>query len=97
MAHRLGNLVLGLLPRVEAHVGIRRETHDLHGHGVRVRGDVVRQYQYGPLARTKSRVTVNTKSALERYIAFRKESTIAVVISGRRAHSGGPQPLMLLV
>src|SRR5713226_8596445 len=48
-------------------------------------------------ARTKSRVTVKTKSALERYILLRNESTIAIVISGRRAHSGGPQPVMLLL
>ena len=46
--------------------------------------------------RTKSRVTVKTKSALERYIVFRKASTIAIVMSGRRAQSAGPQPVMLL-
>ena len=45
--------------------------------------------------RTKSRVTVKTKSGLERYILFRNASTIAIVMSGRRAHSAGPQPLML--
>jgi hypothetical protein len=42
MAHRLGNPVLGLLPRVDAHFGLRSETHDLHGHSVWVRRDVVR-------------------------------------------------------
>src|SRR3989442_1394632 len=41
LAHCLGNQVLGLLPGVDAHVGLRREAHDLHGHGVRVRRDIV--------------------------------------------------------
>src|ERR1700722_15072246 len=41
-------------------------------------------------ARTKSRVTVKTKSGSVRYILVRNASTIAIVISGRRAHSGGP-------
>ena len=45
--------------------------------------------------RTKSRVTVKTKSALERYIVFRNLSTIAIVMSDRRATSPGPQPVML--
>src|SRR5262249_61957971 len=45
--------------------------------------------------RTKSRVTVKTKSALERYILFRKASTMSIVTSGRLAHSGGAHPLML--
>src|SRR5882724_5784468 len=42
-------------------------------------------------ARTKSRVTVKTKSALARYILFRKASTISIVMSGRRAQSAGPR------
>ena len=46
-------------------------------------------------ARAKSRVTVKTKSAWERYILIRNFSTIAIVISGRRAHSAGPQPVTL--
>lgn len=46
-------------------------------------------------ARTKSRVTVKTKSALERNIVLRKASTIGIVISGRRATRSGPHPLML--
>jgi len=45
LAHRLGNQVLGLLPGVDAYFGLRREAHNLHGHGIRVRRDVVRQDQ----------------------------------------------------
>src|SRR5882724_796958 len=52
LAHRLGNQALRLLPGVEAHVGLRGQTHDLHGYGVWVRRDVVRQDQYRCLART---------------------------------------------
>ena len=46
-------------------------------------------------ARTKSRVTVMTKSGLERYILVRNLSTIAIVMSGRRAVSAGPQLFIL--
>src|SRR5712691_5604468 len=45
LAHRVGNQVLGLLPGVNAYFGLRREAHNLHGHGVWVRRDVVRQDQ----------------------------------------------------
>src|SRR5207244_5980053 len=45
--------------------------------------------------RTKSRVTVKTKSALVRYILVRNLSTISIVMSGRRLTSSGPQPLIL--
>src|SRR3954466_2829073 len=41
--------------------------------------------------RTKSRVTVKTKSALVRYIRVRNLSTLSIVISGRRLTSSGPQ------
>src|SRR5262245_65673565 len=47
--------------------------------------------------RTKSRVTVKTKSALVRYILFKKASTIAIGMSGRRAQRAGPQPEILLL
>src|SRR5271169_615578 len=48
--------------------------------------------------RTKSRVTVYTKSArAPPYILVRKVSTIAIVMSGRQAHNSGPQPFMLLL
>src|SRR5262249_61011212 len=47
-------------------------------------------------ARTNSRVTVYTKSARARYILVRKVSTIAIVMSGRRADSPGPPPRTLL-
>ena len=46
--------------------------------------------------RTKSRVTVNMKSASVRNILVRKVSTISIVISGRRSTSAGPQPFMPL-
>src|SRR5262245_64416879 len=46
--------------------------------------------------RTKSRVTVKTKSALVRYILVRDLSTISIVISGRRLIRSGPQPLILV-
>ena len=46
-------------------------------------------------ARTKSRVTVNTKSARLVYMFVRKSCTMSMVTSGRRAQSAGPQPLML--
>src|SRR4029077_17943839 len=46
--------------------------------------------------RTKSRVTVKTKSGLVRYIFVRNLSTIAIVISGRLVVNWGAQPLMLL-
>jgi hypothetical protein len=36
MAHRQRNLVWGVLPRIKAHLRIRREMHRLHRHGVRV-------------------------------------------------------------
>src|SRR5439155_1079644 len=44
--------------------------------------------------RTKSRVTVKTKSGLVRYILVRNLSTISIVMSGRRAVSAGPQPFI---
>ena len=74
VAHRLLNVVLGVLPRVDAHFSLGRQTH----------------------GRTKSRVTVKTKSAFVRYILLRKASTMSMVISGRRSQSAGPQPFMLL-
>src|SRR5438045_144396 len=46
--------------------------------------------------RTKSRVTVKTKSALVRYILVRNLSTISIVISGRRLISSGPHPFIFV-
>src|SRR6266576_3315433 len=46
--------------------------------------------------RTKSRVTVKTKSGLVRYILVRNLSTISMVISGRRLTNSGPQPVILV-
>ena len=42
VAHGQGNPVLGFLPGVEAHFGLRRKERRLHGHRVRVSRDVVR-------------------------------------------------------
>ena len=46
---------------------------------------------------TKSRVTVNTKSGLVRYILVRNFSACSIVRSGRRLTSSGAQPFMLAV
>src|SRR6202048_4232237 len=46
--------------------------------------------------RTKSRVTVKTKSGLVRYIFVRNFSTIAIVMPGRRLTNAGPQPVILV-
>ena len=43
LAHRQGNPLLGLFPGEDAHFGFRREHRALHGDGVWVRGDLVRQ------------------------------------------------------
>src|SRR5216683_3655318 len=50
LAHRQGNPLLGLLPRENAHFGIWREHRRLHGDGVRMRRNVIRQDQHGRLA-----------------------------------------------
>src|SRR2546425_12898482 len=42
--------------------------------------------------RTKSRVTVKTKSGLVRYILVRYFSTVSIVMSGRRLTNSGPGP-----
>ena len=96
LAHRQRNPFLGLLPWVDAHFGLRREHRALHGDGQWMRRDVIRQDQYRRLAlRTKSRVTVKTKSAFVRNILVTNFSTVSVVISGRRLTSSAPQPVML--
>src|SRR5437867_5273366 len=46
--------------------------------------------------RTKSRVTVKTKSGLLRYILVRNFWTMSILISGRRLTNSGPQPVILL-
>ncbi len=50
LAHRYGNALFGLLPRVHAHFGLRRKHRALQGDGVRMRRDIVGQDQYGRLA-----------------------------------------------
>ena len=47
--------------------------------------------------RTKSRSTVNTKSARFVYMLLRNAETISIVISGRRLMNSGAQSLMLLL
>src|SRR5216683_3520978 len=50
LAYRQGNPLLGLLPREHAHFGIWREHRGLHGDGIRMRRDIIRQDKYGRLA-----------------------------------------------
>jgi len=50
VAHRLGDQVLGLLPRVHCHLRVRCEGNDLHGDGVGMRRGVVRHDQDRRLA-----------------------------------------------
>ena len=45
LAHRQGNSFLGFFPGEDAHLGFWREHRALHGDGVWVRRDVVRQDQ----------------------------------------------------
>ena len=46
--------------------------------------------------RTKSRVTLKTKSLFSRYIFLRKAAHISIVTSGLLAHSAGAQFFKLL-
>src|SRR5947207_11588586 len=50
LAHRQGNPLFGLLPRENTHLGLWREHRGLHGDGVGMPRDIVRQDQYGRLA-----------------------------------------------
>ena len=50
LAHRQGNPLLGLLPGEDAHFRVWREHRGLHGHGVGMRRDIIRQDQYGRVA-----------------------------------------------
>jgi hypothetical protein len=50
LAHGEGNPLLGFLPREHAHFALRREHRGLHGDGVRMRGNIIRQDQDGRLA-----------------------------------------------
>src|SRR6185312_3824417 len=50
LAHRQRNPLLGLLPWEYTHLGLWREHRGLHGDGVRMRRDIIRQDQYGCLA-----------------------------------------------
>src|SRR5579872_2168210 len=52
LAHRQGDSLLRLFPREDAYFGFRREHRALHGDGVGVRGDLVRQDQNWVLATT---------------------------------------------
>src|SRR5438445_5886467 len=92
LAHRQGDSLLGFFPREHAHFGLWREHRALHGDGVWVRGDLVRQDQdWVWQLRTKSRVTVKTKSGLVSNILVTNWSAVWIVISGRLAVSAGPQ------
>ena len=65
LAQRQRDSLLGFFPREQAHFGLGREHGALHGDGVGVRRDLVGQIRIGFWQlRTKSRVTVKTKSGL---------------------------------
>jgi hypothetical protein len=74
MAQRELDLLQARLPRIDADLRIGRETRALQRHYVGVRRHVVRQHEDRRPAelRTKSRVTVNTKSVLLWYILSRQ-------------------------
>ena len=66
LAHGQGDSLLGFSPREHAHFGLGREQRALHGDGVRMRGGsrpAAPGLGFWQL-RTKSRVTVKTKSGL---------------------------------
>src|SRR5579871_2179754 len=87
---RQRNALLGLLPREHAHLGLWRQHRRFHGDGVGMGRNVVGQNQHRVWqVRTKSRVTVKTKSGLVRYIRVRNLSTVSIVMSGRLATSCG--------
>jgi len=50
VAHGQGNPIFGLLPRVEARFGLRRQTDGLQGHGQGMRWNILRQHQNWCLA-----------------------------------------------
>jgi hypothetical protein len=50
MTHRQRDLIRGVLPRVKAHLRVRREMHGFHGDGIWMRRHVVRQHQDRRLA-----------------------------------------------
>src|SRR5437763_200341 len=96
LAYRQRYSLLGLLPGKHADFGLWREHRGLHRDGVWMGRNIIRQDQYRVRQlRTKSRVTVKTKSGLVRYILVRNLSTISIVMSLRRAVSSGPQFFML--
>src|SRR4051812_27524519 len=43
VAHDLRNVLLRILPWIDAHLGVRREFGTFHRNGVRVRRDIVRE------------------------------------------------------
>src|SRR6202049_664561 len=95
LAHRQGNPLLGLLPREHAHFGLWREHRCLHGDGVRMCRDIIRQDQYGRLAIAHEIACHGEDEVgLVRYILVRNLSTTSIVMSGRRLTNSGPQPFM---
>ena len=63
VAHRQRDLVRRVLPRVQAHLRVRRQMHGLHRDGVRVRRHVVGQHQDRRLAlRARNRGSPCTQS-----------------------------------
>jgi hypothetical protein len=84
LAHRQGNPLRWLFPWEHAHFGLRREHRGLHGDGVWMRRDIIRQDHMGVWQlRTNSRVTVKTKSGLVRYILVRNFSIFGALLDHR--------------
>ena len=86
LAHRQGNPLFGFFPGEHAHFGFRREHHALHGNGVRMGRNIVRQDQYRGLA-TAHEIACHGEHEVGSVwnILVRNLSTVAIVISGRLA------------
>ncbi len=86
LAHGQRNSILWFLPGEEANLGLGREHRALHRDRVGVAGTSSGRIRTGFWQlRTKSRVTVNTKSGLVSNILVVNCSAVCTVISGRLA------------
>ena len=50
LTHRQRNFLLGIFPRIHAHLGFRRQHRGFHGDDIGMRRRVVRHHQHGRLA-----------------------------------------------
>jgi len=90
LTHRQGNPLLGLLPRVHTHFCLRREHSAFHRHLIWVRRDIVRENQQRILALAHE-IARDGVDEVDVFVHFG-----AIVISGRRLTSSGPQLIILL-